>query len=53
MLLVKSSLDPHMIMKLKDKLKLQFLMVLSYGYICLSFWGWYKLTYSHRFANKT
>jgi hypothetical protein len=52
-LTVKSGLDPHMIMKLKDKLKLWFLMVLSYGYIYLSFWGWYKLTSSHRFANKT
>jgi hypothetical protein len=32
-LTVKSGLDPHMIMKLKDKLKLWVLMVLRYGYI--------------------
>jgi hypothetical protein len=43
-LTVKSCLDPHMIMKFKDKLKLWFLMALG---------GWYKLTSSHRFANKT
>jgi hypothetical protein len=40
MLTVKSGLDPHMLMKLKDKLELWFLMVLSYGYICLIFKGW-------------
>jgi hypothetical protein len=50
---VKSGLDPHMIMKLKDKLKLRFLVVLRCGYICLIFWGWYRLTSSHRLANKT
>jgi hypothetical protein len=38
-LMVKSSLDPHMIMKLKDKLRLWFLMVSRCGYICLTFWG--------------
>jgi hypothetical protein len=38
-LMVKSSLDPHMIMKLKDKLRLWFLMVSRCGYICLIFWG--------------
>jgi hypothetical protein len=32
-LTVKSGLDPHMIMILKDKPKLWFLMVLRYGYI--------------------
>jgi hypothetical protein len=52
-LTVKSGLDPHMIMKLKDKLKLRFLVVLRCGYICLIFWGWYRLTSSHRLANKT
>jgi hypothetical protein len=52
-LTVNIGLDPHMIMKLKDTLKLWFLMILSYGYIGLIFWGWYKLTSSHRFANKT
>jgi hypothetical protein len=31
-LTVKSSMDPHMIIELKDKLKLWFLMVFGYGY---------------------
>jgi hypothetical protein len=52
-LTVKSGLDPHMIMILKDKPKLWFLMVLRYGYIWLIFRGWYKLTSSNKFANKT
>jgi hypothetical protein len=30
--MVKSGLDPHMIIELKDKLKLWFRMILGYGY---------------------
>jgi hypothetical protein len=52
-LMVKSGLDPHMIMNLNDKLKLWFLMVLRYVYIRLIFWGWYNLTSRNMFANKT
>ena len=36
-LTVKSSLDPHMIIKLKDEFKMWFPMVLRYGYKCLIF----------------